>query len=229
MKLVLLPGMDGTGLLFKPLLPLLATPQEIIPFNSALNQTYEAIYTYVKAKLPNEDFYLVAESFSGSIAARLAFANIQNLKGIIFVATFLSCPSKPLVSLAKKLSLKRLLKIPLASYFIRKLLIGPKFPIELFYKSISEMTEFEFKARLSALESLSENAVNIKSTIPVLYLYAENDYLVSENHISEFVSLFGNVSVSHVQGTHFLLQSNPESCAKYINEFVMHKHTVLKR
>ncbi len=220
MKIMLLPGMDGTGLLFNPLLPLLSIPQEIIPFNSALYQTYESIYKHVKANLLNEEFYLLAESFSGPIAARLASENIKNLKGIIFVATFLSCPSKPLVSFAKKLSLRNLLKIPFSSYFIRKFLIGSIFPIELFYRALSKVTDFEFKSRLSALEKLSENAVQIKSNIPVLYLYAENDYLVSENHISEFVSQFNNVSVCHVQGTHFLLQSNPESCARHINDFI---------
>ncbi|MES2823455.1 MAG: hypothetical protein V4732_07630 [Pseudomonadota bacterium] len=220
MKIILLPGMDGTGLLFKPLLPLLSIPQEVIPFNSAPHQTYESIYAYVKAQLPNEEFYLLAESFSGPIAARLASENIQYLKGIIFVATFLSCPSRPLVSFARKLSLKKLLKIPFSSFFIRKFLIGSRFPLELLYKAISEVTEFEFKNRLSALESLNEKPVKIKSNIPVLYLYAENDYLVSENHISEFVSLFANVLVCHVKGTHFLLQSNPEGCAKQINDFI---------
>lgn len=162
MKIMLLPGMDGTGLLFNPLLPLLSIPQEIISFNSALHQTYESIYTHVKANLLNEEFYLVAESFSGPIAARLASENTKDLKGIIFVATFLSCPSKPLVSLAKKLSLKNLLKIPFSSYFIRKFLIGSTFPVDLFYKALSEATDFEFKGRLSALEKLSENAVKIK-------------------------------------------------------------------
>ncbi|MES2676211.1 MAG: hypothetical protein V4660_18380 [Pseudomonadota bacterium] len=220
MKIILLPGMDGTGVLFMPLLPLLSVQQEIISFNCVTDQTYESIYAYVKENLPSEEFYLLAESFSGPIAARLASENIQHLKGIIVVATFLSCPSRPLVSFAKKLSLKKLLKMPFSAFFIRKFLVGSVFPLELFYKAISDVTESVFKDRLSALESLNEKAVKIKSNIPVLYLYAENDYLVSESHISEFVSLFGDVLVCHVKGTHFLLQSNPENCAKHINDFI---------
>ncbi len=220
MKIILLPGMDGTGLLFKPLLPLLSLPHEIISFPSAPNQTYESIYTHIKTRLPSEEFYLLAESFSGPIATRLAFDNIENLKGVIFVATFLSCPSKQLVWFAKKLPLKALLKIPFSAYFIRRFLIGPEFPIELFYKALSEVSELEFKFRLSVLENLSEKAIKIKSNIRALYLCAENDSLVSRNHVSEFVSLFYNISVFDVKGAHFLLQSNPGGCAKHISKFV---------
>ena len=112
------------------------------------------------------------------------------------------------------------LKLPLASTFIRKFLLGEKFPLALFYRAIASVSERELKARLAALEGLQESRKNIYSHIPTLYLRAENDLLVSKKHVNEFVSGFPNIIVRDVPGTHFLLQSNPQACAEHINNFL---------
>lgn len=220
MKIVLLPGMDGTGLLFEPLLALMSVPCEVIAYSQIEDQSYEAIYTYVKNRIPNEPFYLVGESFSGPLAARLATEKLENLKGVIFVATFLSCPSKLLVQLAQKLPLKFFLKLPLATYFIRKYLIDGNFPVPLFLTAINEIPESTLKARLASLENLRNNFDANLSSIPTMYLCAENDLLVSQSHIDEFRNMFSEIIVTKVPGTHFLLQSNPQECAKHIHNFI---------
>jgi pimeloyl-ACP methyl ester carboxylesterase len=219
LKIILLPGMDGTGLLFKPFLSLLSTPHEIISFPSSEDQTYESIYTYVKGCMPAEEFFVVAESFSGPLAARLASENLENMKGVVFVATFLSCPSKILVRLAKLLPLKFLLKFPLTPKLVQKFLIGNKFPLELFYDAVAMVSDSELKSRLTTLEQLDTKPNKIFSYMPALYLCANNDLLVSKKYIKEFISGFPNIFVLHVQGTHFLLQSNPQACAELISNF----------
>lgn len=78
-------------------------------------------------------------------------------KGIVFVATFLSCPSIYLVSLTKYLPLKFLLRLPFASYFIRKYLLGTRIPYRLFQNALATISDLDLKNRLHALEINSES------------------------------------------------------------------------
>ena len=75
MKLILLPGMDGTGILFQPFLDIF--PEEIetqiitFPCNEKLS--YQELISYVCDKLPKDnDFVILAESFSGPIAYEIS-------------------------------------------------------------------------------------------------------------------------------------------------------------
>ncbi len=72
---ILLPGLDGTGDLFAPLLEVF--PETLEPFVISYPPDqllgYRELEEFVAAKLPaDRDFAIVAESFSGPLAARLA-------------------------------------------------------------------------------------------------------------------------------------------------------------
>jgi len=123
MKLILLPGMDGTGKLFQPFISEL--PGDIdcsiisYPANECLS--YKELEAYILDKLPkDEDFVILVESFSGPIGYLLALRNLTNMKGIIFVATFLHSPNKLLVNLGKLMPLSLLLSLPIPNRFIIK-------------------------------------------------------------------------------------------------------------
>ena len=75
MKLILLSGLDGTGKLFAPFVA--SFPKNIetqiiaYPIDKVLS--YEALIAFVVTRLPKEEeFVLLAESFSGYIAYRIA-------------------------------------------------------------------------------------------------------------------------------------------------------------
>ena len=74
MKIILLPGLDGTGHLFEPFVHALPTEVEAsvisYPADSALS--YTELVDFVSHKLPKEDFFLLGESFSGPIVYQLA-------------------------------------------------------------------------------------------------------------------------------------------------------------
>ena len=77
MKLVLLPGMDGIGELFSPLIPELNSVDYIvIPFPQTGKQDYHTLTAFIREKLPGQVFILLTESFSGPIAVQLAQQNI---------------------------------------------------------------------------------------------------------------------------------------------------------
>jgi pimeloyl-[acyl-carrier protein] methyl ester esterase len=219
LKLVLLPGMDGSGILFAKLEPLLAFPFEVIRLPGGVDQSYEYLVKVISAQLPCEDFILVAESFSGPIATLITLAQPAHLKGVIFVATFLQTPSPILMSTARHLPLKKLIGWPFVSGIVRHLLLGSEFPMALFFQALETISQEEFDARLAALRSLNIKMDVSLPQVPALYLEAKKDYFVTQKHGKYFKNIFPNIVFCALQGTHFLLQSNPTECADKINEF----------
>lgn len=222
MKLVLLPGMDGTGELFSSLLFSLSEYEcEVIALPQTGPQDYASITEYVKKKLPQNDFILVAESFSGPAAARLAKEGVEHLQGVIFVATFLSKPHWLLLSIARALPLKLLSALPFAKPFVKALFLGSAASNELveqFQSIVDSLPSQVIKARLSSMLSLSFSAELIE--LPVGYIQATSDYLVSSNKVTEFSACFRELQVRSVEGPHFILQANPTKSAEVISELV---------
>ena len=222
MKLVLLPGLDGTGDLFAALLIELSEFEcWVITLPATGAQDYPSIVEQVKEKLPKDDFVLVAESFSGPIGAVLASEGLPQMKGVIFVASFLSPPKKLLVGFARYLPLKMLSKMPLAGYLHKLLFLGPDAShqlVDLFQQTILSLSPQIIKARLKSIQSLSVSSENLD--LPAAYIQALSDRLVPAGKIVEFKSRFENLTIQPIEGPHFILQSKPAECAVAISELV---------
>jgi len=224
MKLILLPGMDGTGLLFKPLLEKLSddiSSQTITyPTDSKLN--YSQLTSLVVEKLPkNEPFILLAESFSGSIGYAIASNPPKNLKAVIFVATFLTLPNK-LLRISTILPLSLLLKLPLPNFIIKHFLLGKdiKEPTVALFKESLKMVGsnlLTFRVREMSKLKCGEKPVQI----PCAYITPKNDKLVSHRHIDEFKQLASQIEIIKIQGPHFILQAKPKESAKVIEKYSM--------
>ncbi len=221
LKIVFLPGMDGSGELFGPLLTLLADIEyTIIKLPHTGEQDYETLTNYVKSYLPDENYVLIAESFSGPIAARICSENPANLKAVIFAASFLSTPSKLLLPFARQLPLKLMSKLPLSEFVIKKLLLGDNASIEMinqFRSVLKQLPSKTLQLRIKSLQSLERPIGNID--IPALYLFPTNDRLVSKAKSDEFSQLFSNLIIKEIDGTHFIFQSNPKDSADALLDF----------
>ena len=91
MRLVLLPGMDGTGDLFEPLIAVLLGKLQCkaiqYPLHKALS--YAELAEHVVPQLPErEEYVILGESFSSPIAVMTAESKPRNLVGLILCATF---------------------------------------------------------------------------------------------------------------------------------------------
>ena len=74
MRWILLPGMDGVGL-FSQFIEALGPDQDylVLSYPTNLPLSYDQLTTLVRESLQDEtDYILIAESFSGPIAIRLA-------------------------------------------------------------------------------------------------------------------------------------------------------------
>ncbi|WP_413229042.1 alpha/beta fold hydrolase [Arsukibacterium sp.] len=227
---MLLPGMDGTGLLFEPLVKYFqnGTVQEhagqdhslaiqVMPLPTDGAQDYRTLAANVLAQLPTEDFVLIAESFSGGIAACLSQQPVPHLKGIIFVASFLSGPKKLIAWLASFLPLRHLTMLPFSGAVYRLLMLGKDATPEqmaLFQAALNTVPAKVLKARLRIIAQTKYDGFT--SDVPAVYIAATQDRLVPPIKKQEFVQAYSNITFAEINGPHFILQANPRDSAAAI-------------
>ena len=219
MKIVLLPGLDGTGELFKPLIDVLPDEFEtlVISYSPENNQNYEELTELVLSQLPKEKFILLAESFSGPIAYQVAIRHPTHLQSVVFVATFLECPRPFLLTLSRFLPMRFLFSLSMPKFLMRAFLFGSAMNnqlIKAFQQSIKQVSPSVLSFRLQEISKLS--SVHISCGIKAIYLQATNDQLVPSKCLESFRTVFDNISLFSIEGSHLLLQSNPLACAKII-------------
>src|SRR5262249_28255215 len=93
--LLLLPGMDGTGRLFEPLLPFLppSLVAAVVAYPTDRPCGYAELLPRVEAAIPDgQQFVILGESFSGPLALLLAPRQPPGLRGIILCASFVRSP-----------------------------------------------------------------------------------------------------------------------------------------
>jgi pimeloyl-ACP methyl ester carboxylesterase len=221
--LVLLPGMDGSGVLFDRLLGVLREMDTLVlDLPQEGSQDYERLEAYVRSRLPEQEFVLLAESFSGGIAARLSQRPPKNMRGVIFVASFLSAPKRWLVRIAGLLPLRFLAGLPFTDFGFRMLLIGRDADDVLaatFKKVIRSVPRDVLKARLRVIADARYDGFVVG--IPALYIAGTRDVLVGKDKCDEVLTAYPRSDVKKVDGPHFILQSRFEASGRYIRESYM--------
>ncbi len=216
MILVLLPGLDGTGLLFKPFLACLPLKikTKVIAYPAEEALDYEALVNYVRPRLPNEDFTLLAESFSGPVAFLLAQEKPKHLKSIIFAASFLSAPRPRLQKVVQKIPL---FSFPIPKLVIQHALIGKEVEqsmIDLFKQAVEKVPAKILNYRLRQITKLE--LTGRVEEVKCSYIQAVNDKLVLENSLDLFKERIEHLNVVSIKGPHFILQAQAKICADFV-------------
>jgi len=220
MKLVLLPGLDGTGILFKPLID--ALPKNInillISYPNDEKMNYEQLTKLVILKLPKEEEYiLLAESFSGPIAYQVAMQSPKNLKSIIFVATFLQNPRPILNKFLTINFLNILFSFSPPKFILKWLLLSSKTnneTINLLAITLKKISPKIITWRLQQIIKLKE-PIN-KLDLDAIYISATTDKLVAYEAINFMTKWIPKLKIYRVTGGHLILQNNPLDCVKII-------------
>lgn len=220
MKLVLLPGMDGTGILFESLLSeLRGVDVLVLPLPQHGPQDYKSLSEDVSKRLPNEDFILVAESFSGGIGAILSQSHLLHMKGIIFVASFLSAPKRILAYVTSFMPLSYLIQLPFSSFVYSFFFLGREAgskEIDEFTNVIRYVPDSILRFRLKVIAG--SKYTRFKSHIPSVYIGATRDMLVHSKKRAEFKEAYPGITFIDLEGPHFILQANPNVGAAAILE-----------
>jgi pimeloyl-ACP methyl ester carboxylesterase len=220
----MLPGLDGTGLIFAPLLDHLSASivPRVVPYHTDKNLNLSDYVELVREQCPSGDpFVLLAESFSGPIAVRLLTDPPDNLAGVVFVATFVRYPKPFLLDVARKLPQKPLRKLFETALGCRYFCLGTArgTAVTLFQKAMQQVSTATLTSRLNLLAELPPPQQTFFNG-PCLYLQASHDHLVPERAKDELLQILPQMEVATLKGPHTILLAQPESGARLINQFV---------
>ncbi|NBF08032.1 alpha/beta fold hydrolase [Pseudomonas sp. Fl4BN1] len=222
--LILLPGMDGTGSLFEPLLQALdpAWPVQIVRYPSDQPLDYPALIARVMAQLPTDrPFVLLGESFSGPVAVSVAAKCPSGLMGLVLCSSFVCNPRPglaPLSPLLKFLPLQRLPFWPMDA-----LLLGgfstPTLRTAL-AAAIAQVQPQVLQARLQAVIAVDVRQALATLELPLLYLRARRDRLVPSSASALVLHLRQDARVVAIDAPHCLLQAAPVEAALHLQQFM---------
>jgi pimeloyl-[acyl-carrier protein] methyl ester esterase len=212
MKLVLLPGMDGTGDLFAALVAALSRTIDavIVRFPTDECLSYSQLAQIVQSVIPSsEPYVLLGESFSTPLAIQTAVTNIEELRGVILCAGFASSPvtgwlRSVYYSLAPIVS-----RITLPAILLRYFLVGTDAPSSLVRDvkaAVSSVRPKVLSDRLRSVLACDVRSELSKLKIPILYLSAEQDRVIQGASLDEILKLRPEMIVATIAAPHLLLQ-----------------------
>ncbi|MFT5132351.1 MAG: surfactin synthase thioesterase subunit [Gammaproteobacteria bacterium] len=214
MKLVLLSGLDGTGVLFEPFLKYSdgKITTEIIELPPVESATFKDLAMSLAERLKDDELIILAESYSGRLAYELAKNKDLKINQIFFTAIFLSTPSL-LSNYASFFPISLVKSRFLPKSIVGKFLFGrysSKHLLDLFYRAMDRVDFKILKSRLRQISLLEPPRNSIE--IPCTYIGALSDNLVSRRVLDTFKQCCNKLDIQEIEGTHFLLQTNPSEC-----------------
>jgi pimeloyl-ACP methyl ester carboxylesterase len=226
MHLVLMPGMDGTGLLFKPLLDQLAPGESasVVRYPGDVPLGYDELVAVVERALPTSGRYaLVAESFSGPLALRVAARNHDGLAAVVLAASFVSNPLRLVPSWAAALAHPWLFATSSERAQWWALFDGaPTEPLrELFRAAQAEVRPAVMAARARAILRVDATADLRACPVPVSYLQALRDRVVSTSSLRRILVARPDVAVRRIDAPHLVLQTAPARSLVAIRELLV--------
>jgi len=226
MKVIILPGMDGTGKLLKPFADALlehGVASTIMSYPSHLAQSYQTLMDEIIAPaLPKrEEFVLLAESYSGPMAIALAQQKPPGLKGLVLVVTFAEPPDSILLAFTKLLPMKSILSLPVPCWMAHRLMLGKREPRgdhQIFCQVVREMRPEVIADRIENVRRirLDKNPIQL----PAIYIRALEDPLLPSNAVEGVRALIPDLRVHEIPGPHLVLDTSPELCAALTAGFV---------
>jgi pimeloyl-[acyl-carrier protein] methyl ester esterase len=224
--LVLLPGLDGTGDFFQPLLEsfgeTVRTRVVRYPVDGAYD--YATCLELARAALPADGPYvLLGESFSGPIAIALAAEAPEGLVGIILCVTFASNP-RPRLAFIRPL----LPYIPyhgtkssgsLSRFLVLGRWITPSIR-ELHLQILAKVPPATLRARIEAVADCDVREALGRVRVPILCLVALHDRLIPRSAARAIQQRAPAARVVELDAPHCLLQCVPGMAAQEIRQFL---------
>jgi len=224
MEVLLMPGMDGTGALFSKFKQHLPYATRIISYPPDEVLSYSQLLERID--VPSVPFAIVAESFSGPLAIRLAQHYGSQVKALVLVASFVTNPSK--LAFATQMLMSFAPQPP--PFALRWALLDTDGS-----KDTSDTTSFNASDLISALRTVQPSvllhrlkeviAIDVTQpfqslVIPVLYIAGKQDRIVRLSVAKALKQLRSDLEVHIINAPHLVLQSNPLEAARVISDFL---------
>lgn len=226
LRLVILPGLDGTGTLFeefKRYLPRWIVP-EIIPYPTHQPLGYDELVGLVLERMPVTDRYaLLGESFSGPVALCVAERAAKPPDAIVLTTSFVTSPVAPPLRLLRPLVNSLLFRLPLPRFAVRAALLDNSVSDELVRKvhlAIRSVDPAVMASRVRTLMRLDMQEVLHQSHLPLLHLVASHDRVVPARMLRQMRLLRPDIVEVSFDAPHLLLQCRPAEAAESVGAFL---------
>lgn len=222
--LVLLPGLDGTGILFRRFIEAIgaSVDTQIVAYPADQPMNYGELETRVREALPKDRPYVVlGESFSGPIAIRLGANPPAGLMGLILCVTFAKNPY-PLLGWAGML---------VRTFPVHALPNWVRAPF-LWGAAATERTQLESELATAVighkvLRHRVASVLGVDDTItlggirmPTLVLQASHDRVVPGTATEHIMRTLPTAELVQIRGPHMLLQIRAAECASVVGRFI---------
>ena len=224
MRLILLPGLDGTGNLFEQFVARL--PEEfsatIVSYPTHEKLNYAQLEILIRNQLPKtEPFVLIAESFSGAIAVSIAAEAPQNLKALILCASFVSNPAPAFL---RWINHKFWFELPSPIWLIR-ILSGlhdcDESVVKTFRETIHSVSPEVMSFRLDQILKLNAREQLRHCAVPLLLIRPLRDYFISDKiGVEEILRIKPEARCVEIDASHFVLQHKPKKSIAVIQNFL---------
>lgn len=233
--LVLLPGLDGTGTLFEPLLGWVPAGGALrlpaggtcggrtartVSYPRDIVLTYTQLVDRVADELDHAGpIVLVAESYSGPVALGLAERLGERVVAIVLIASFVENPTWVPRWIAALVP-DWLFRVVPPRWVLRTMLLAPDSAEVLVGQLAAAITSVAPRVLAARVrEVLTLQAPERLPSVPILYLQAAQDRLVSRRALGRIQAL-RRVDVATIDGPHLLAQTAPAEVWGAIAAFV---------
>ena len=226
--LILLPGLDGTGILFSQFVEAIGSSVEtrIVAYPADQPLGYAELEALVREALPRDRPYVVlGESFSGPIAIRLGADPPPGLAGVILCVTFAKNPY-PLLGWAAPWAAG----IPVMALptWVRAPFIWGASATERARQESQLATaavgEAVLRHRIGAVFAVDETHSLARVRVPVLVLQASDDRVVPRAATQHILRTLPQAEHIEIRGPHMLLQIRAAECAAAVRRFMQGLH-----
>jgi len=224
--LVLLPGLDGTEIFFRPLLAVLPpwVRAVVVTYPTSGANDYSDLLAVVEAAIEesdSEEFYILGWSFSGPLALMFAAKDPTRIRGVILCASFVRPPLPALAWL-------RFAIVSPVVYLVRLARRAPVFlanaSTNLLWRDMTA-TWARVPTRILAARARAILALDARKHLrecprPVLYLAGSRDRVVPNWNVKEVARELPSAKVVTIEGPHLALYTNPKAASQAIVEFI---------
>jgi pimeloyl-ACP methyl ester carboxylesterase len=210
--------MDGTGILLDEFVRRLpeGVDANIVRYPEDRYRTYAQLAEMVARLLPvYEPYVIVAESYSGPVAALLAARAMGNLQAVVFVSSFVSLPCGRIGAWIAKALPPSLFRPRAPAAILRWLLMSPATTRE----QISDVQDAIARVSPEVLARRLRDALTADfaemlrgCTIRIVCLLPEADRLLGTRGLRGFLAAKPDIEIVKIAGPHFLLQCAPNNC-----------------
>lgn len=216
----MMPGLDGTGKLFAPIIPYLQPHFDVTVVSYPDLDSFDEYVDCVLNQLPEASgFSLVAESISGPVALAVMARRPGLIGPSVLSATFARSPLAALMRMAKYVPEQIFSIGALSEFCLDVCAVDDEDHSQTQPLPLNVMEQIDgslLNHRISVLSRIDVSALLPGIDVPILYLRAERDRIVSENDARMLQQHLPNITRTDIDAPHLVLQTQPQQCAQLI-------------